>query len=312
MKHYIDPKVDCVFKAILGKQENEALLIDFLNNAIAPKEPITQAIIANPYNEKTRLNAKLSIVDVKVKDQKGRIYQIEIQLTSPSHLNSRIIYTASQLHCGQGVEGENYDDIKPSIAIWLLSNDIPLFDNNDQPYIVQDGDSHFKFHFADTNKNVILGKDIEIHLFALNHWIKPETINGFDYWLYFFTHAHRWKVLPPEVKSSILLEAMKVLEQFSEQEESYHTYISRQQARMKERSMEAQWQQAMDARDKAFEARDNAFEARDTAFEARDNAFEARDTAFEARDNAFEALEQSKAQNAALLKRIAELEKKSQ
>ena len=27
---------------------------------------------------------------------------------------------------------------------------------------------------------------------------------------------------------------MKVLEQFSEQEESYHTYISRQQAKMKE------------------------------------------------------------------------------
>ena len=40
MKHFIDPKVDCVFKAILGKQENEALLIDFLNNALNLEVPI--------------------------------------------------------------------------------------------------------------------------------------------------------------------------------------------------------------------------------------------------------------------------------
>ena len=87
------------------------------------------------------------------------------------------------------------------------------------------GDSHFKF--ADVNKNVVLGDDIQIHVFALNHWVKPETINGVDNWLYFFTHAHRWKALPTELKSSIFEGAMKVLEQFSEQEESYYTYISR-------------------------------------------------------------------------------------
>lgn len=31
MRHRIDPKVDCVFKAILGKEENKNLLIHFLN-----------------------------------------------------------------------------------------------------------------------------------------------------------------------------------------------------------------------------------------------------------------------------------------
>jgi len=31
MRHPIDPKIDCVFKALLGAEDNRALLIDFLN-----------------------------------------------------------------------------------------------------------------------------------------------------------------------------------------------------------------------------------------------------------------------------------------
>jgi len=31
MRHAIDPKIDCVFKALLGAEENRNLLIHFLN-----------------------------------------------------------------------------------------------------------------------------------------------------------------------------------------------------------------------------------------------------------------------------------------
>ncbi|MDP4028260.1 MAG: PD-(D/E)XK nuclease family transposase [Gallionella sp.] len=31
MLHAIDPKIDCVFKALLGNEENRNLLIHFLN-----------------------------------------------------------------------------------------------------------------------------------------------------------------------------------------------------------------------------------------------------------------------------------------
>jgi chromosome segregation ATPase len=31
MKHRIDPKIDCVFKALLGSEENRNLLLHFLN-----------------------------------------------------------------------------------------------------------------------------------------------------------------------------------------------------------------------------------------------------------------------------------------
>jgi hypothetical protein len=48
--------------------------------------PITQVEIRNPYNEKEHLDDKLSIVDVKAKDEHSRIYQIEIQLLFFSNL----------------------------------------------------------------------------------------------------------------------------------------------------------------------------------------------------------------------------------
>jgi len=45
MKHCIDPKIDCVFKALLGSEENHNLLMHFLNSILAddlaaPMEPM--------------------------------------------------------------------------------------------------------------------------------------------------------------------------------------------------------------------------------------------------------------------------------
>jgi predicted transposase/invertase (TIGR01784 family) len=70
MKHSIDPKIDCVFKSILGNESNRNLLLHFLNAVLASelKSQITYIEILNPYNEKEHLDDKLSIVDVKAKD----------------------------------------------------------------------------------------------------------------------------------------------------------------------------------------------------------------------------------------------------
>ena len=52
MRHSIDPKVDCVFKALLGAESNRSLLVHFLNSVLvgALPEPISEVIILNPYN----------------------------------------------------------------------------------------------------------------------------------------------------------------------------------------------------------------------------------------------------------------------
>jgi predicted transposase/invertase (TIGR01784 family) len=122
MKHPIDPKVDCVFKALLGTERNRRLLIHFLNAILAGEfaTPIVEVEILNPYNEREFLDDKLSIVDVKARDSTGQLYQIEIQLLNVPDLPARILYGWADLYSAQLQDGEGYDTLKPTYSIWLL------------------------------------------------------------------------------------------------------------------------------------------------------------------------------------------------
>ncbi|NEV63778.1 hypothetical protein G3446_18100 [Thiorhodococcus minor] len=50
------PKIDCVFKALLGSESNRAFLVHFLNAILGPDlgAPITQVDILNTYNDRRR------------------------------------------------------------------------------------------------------------------------------------------------------------------------------------------------------------------------------------------------------------------
>ena len=99
MHHPIDPKIDCVFKALLGAEDNRALLIHFLNALLGAElpAPISAVEILNPYNEREFLDDKLSIVDVKARDERGRLYQIEIQILVHADLPARMLYAWADL-----------------------------------------------------------------------------------------------------------------------------------------------------------------------------------------------------------------------
>lgn len=59
MRHAIDAKIDGVFKALLGSEENRNLLIHFLNAIFGADlvSPVTEVQILNPYNEREFLTA---------------------------------------------------------------------------------------------------------------------------------------------------------------------------------------------------------------------------------------------------------------
>ncbi|NEX23799.1 Rpn family recombination-promoting nuclease/putative transposase, partial [Thiorhodococcus mannitoliphagus] len=132
MQHPIDPKIDCVFKALLGAESNRALLIHFLN-AILGRDlpaPITWVEILNPYNDKEFLDDKLSIVDVKARDARDCLHQIEIQLLTNRDLLARILYTWADLYGSQLHSGQDYSALNPTYAIWLLGENL-LADSSD-------------------------------------------------------------------------------------------------------------------------------------------------------------------------------------
>lgn len=116
MKHRIDPKIDCVFKALLGSEANRGLLIHFLNAMLCSEidAPVTEVTILNPYNDKEFFDDKLSIVDMKAKDQEERMFQVEIQLLNYRSLPTRMVYTWTDLYSAQISSGQDYRLLQPT------------------------------------------------------------------------------------------------------------------------------------------------------------------------------------------------------
>ncbi len=100
MKHKIDPGVDCVFKAILGNEKYKNLLIHFLNAVLEPteEEKIEKISILNPYNEREFEDDRLSIADVKARDEMDNNYHIEMQAIVHACLQPRMLYAWSTVY----------------------------------------------------------------------------------------------------------------------------------------------------------------------------------------------------------------------
>lgn len=231
MLHAIDPKIDCVFKALLGAEENRALLMHFLNAflAIDLVQPIVWVEILNPYNEREYLNDKLSVVDVKAKDSQGRLYQIEIQLAVYRHLSQRIVYNWADLYSQQLKTGEEYAKIQPTYALWLLGeNLIP-----DDPCYVH----HYKLRNEQGQTFVEHGG---IWLLELNKFQTSSIETEQERWLKFFIEGEQLDDtrLPDWMNTQEMKQAMNTLSTFSEKEKQYFQYQARQEYLRQQRSIE--------------------------------------------------------------------------
>jgi predicted transposase/invertase (TIGR01784 family) len=221
MKHRIDPKVDCVFKALLGSPENSNLLIDFLNSILATdlESPITQVTILNPYNEKEFIGDKLSIVDVKASDNKGHRYQVEIQLSHYENLDARMLYNWAVLYSKQLQSGDGYHELKPAFSIWLVNKTV-----------IHDSEYAHEFKMQN-DKGCTLINHGGIWILELNKFEANSMVDAKEKWLTFFKKGEDLDddALPDWMQSKEMRQAMNTLRQFSEKEKQYHLYQARQE-----------------------------------------------------------------------------------
>jgi len=282
MKHRIDPTVDCVFKALLGSEQNKNLLIDFLNAVIepAPKCRIAAVDILNPYNEKEFLSDKLLIVDIKARDEAGRIYQVEIQVSTYGALDARMAYGLCDLYASQLDEGRNYGQLKPVIAIWVIPGGflraLPSF--------------HHHFQLYDSKHNVLLHDHLSLHVLELEKWNKARVEKQVDRWVKFLREGKKLddENLPEYMHTKEMRQAMSTLRQFSEKEQNYHQYQARINYLREQSCIKEERDQAVKERDQAVEKRDQAVEERDQAVEKLDQAVEKLDQAVQQEQSTLE------------------------
>lgn len=295
MQHAIDPKIDCVFKALLGSDENRNLLIHFLNTFLAQElsEPLVWVDILNPYNDKEFLSDKLSIVDVKAKDHHEQLYQIEIQLSSYGHLPSRIVYNWADIYSQQLKSGQDYSQLKPTYSIWLLAENLLIEDTDYTHHYTLRDDQGRRFH---QHGGIWL---LELNKFNASHIDSEE-----QRWLKFFKEGEQLNdtALPDWMTTPEMKQAMNTLSTFSEKEVQYHQYQARQEYLREQRTIQLELEQTSkallaerQAKQAALKEKQLAMKDKQVAMKEKQAAMQEKQLALQREETALAEIERLKA-----------------
>ncbi|MEY2803781.1 MAG: hypothetical protein RL657_1117 [Pseudomonadota bacterium] len=244
MKHAIDPKIDCVFKAILGAEDNRHLLIHFLNAILGQDlpSPITSVEILNPASDREFFSDKMNVVDVKARDNASRMFQVEIQLLQHRGLPQRMLYCWADLYAKQIESGDEYQKLQPAYSIWLLDANL-----ND----IDTGPIH-RYKFRNESQQS-MAEHGGIWLIELKKCRWDHVATEEQRWLKLFNDGQTLNDadLPEWMQTPEMRKVMTVLQQFSDKEENYHTYASRLDYQRTQRAIENQAQENFDKLNRA-------------------------------------------------------------
>jgi predicted transposase/invertase (TIGR01784 family) len=170
-----------------------------------PGRQILDIELLDPFNPKESPDDKLSVLDVKARDQAGRQFNVEMQMLPFPHYEKRILYYLCKLHQQQLHEGQDYFGLQPSISISFL----------DHVWFPQVPADHLHFRLWEPSCHLALTEDFEFHVFELPKFTKSaqELQGGLEIWLYFLRHAEMMdtEALPEALRGPLVARAFEEL-----------------------------------------------------------------------------------------------------
>ena len=126
IRAHIKPTSDICARYLLSSPKNVHITKAFINAVLedAKKPLVTSVEILSPFNLKENVYAKETIMDVKVSDEKGSKYDIEIQTTTSDAFWNRMMYYNNAMFNSQMGTSDKYENIKPTVVIALLIDHI--------------------------------------------------------------------------------------------------------------------------------------------------------------------------------------------
>ena len=226
----LNPRVDLAFKKIFGIDENKDLLISFINSIVSKEHQVASIELLNPYNSKNFEHAKGSILDIKAKDEQGKQFDIEIQISDEGDYDKRALFYWAKLYADQLNSGHEYSSLGTAIGIHILNfNCIP----NLNSYYNQ-------WRITDKNSGQHYFQDFAIYTIELNKFtdqdkedvrqLLPRIRTGLDRWAAFLTKAADLdrNNLPKEINDPNIKKALDVLTVTSlnkEEREIYENHL---------------------------------------------------------------------------------------
>lgn len=183
MRTQTDPKVDYAFKHVFGREESKPALKSLLNAVLQPAagKGIASLELLNPFNAKASESAKLSIVDIKARDEGGRQFLIEMQMLAADAFRARALYYWAALYQEQLRQGDDWSALRPTFAVCFV--DTPLFSEHNN--------YHSIFELRERHRQALFTDHLAVHILELPKFNKGigELTTPLDRWLYFLRHG---------------------------------------------------------------------------------------------------------------------------
>ena len=190
---FLSPKIDFVFKKVFGSEQSQDILISFLNAIIYNGEKIIKSLtIINPYNPGKVMTLKDTYLDIKAVLADGKIVLIEMQVSSMTGFNKRVLYNMVKGYVNQLQTAKDYIILKPVIAVTIT--DFILFEESKK--IIN------QFVFQEkTEKIKCLEEEMQLIFVELPKFKKrlSELESLGDKWIYFLKEASNFENIPPSL-----------------------------------------------------------------------------------------------------------------
>jgi len=187
---FLNPKTDFAFKKIFGSETSRDILISFLNAILGLDHPylIQEVDILDPYLAPKIKGIKDTYLDIRVRDENGRSYIIEMQVLNVAGFEKRVLYNACKAYVNQIGRGEHYTELSEVIAITIT--DFVMFEE------LAGVQNRFRLR-AEENPEIYHG-DLELIFVELPKFRKTEELleSVYDKWLYFLKTAGDLKAIP--------------------------------------------------------------------------------------------------------------------
>ena len=226
----LSPKLDVVFQALFGEVGNESITKGFLETILERKIDSID-LSRNPILRREFKEEKLGILDIIAKLDKDEICNIELQIVDKKNIIERILYYWSRLYSRQIKSGEDYKILQKAIVILITDFKIENLEELDYH-------SRWKIMEDKQGKKIILTQKLEIDIIELPKIIgkEKEQDNLLD-WLYFLENPKSERVTKKMKENENLKEAVKKLDNLSEDERMQRIADLRQKAIMDEKAI---------------------------------------------------------------------------
>ena len=226
----LSPKLDVVFQALFGEVGNESITKGFLETILERKIDSID-LSRNPILRREFKDEKLGVLDIIAKLDKDEICNIELQIVDKKNIIERILYYWSRLYSRQIKSGEDYKILQKAIVILITDFKIENLEELDYH-------SRWKIMEDKQGKKIILTQKLEIDIIELPKIIgkEKEQDNLLD-WLYFLENPKSERVTKKMKENENLKEAVKKLDNLSEDERMQRIADLRQKAIMDEKAI---------------------------------------------------------------------------